>query len=143
MISEHFSSEERDHTETGLPNECPPDLASNVTRQAELLEDCRVLVGPLHVNSWYRSPSVNHAVGGEANSYHLLGLATDVVPNGSVLSAFKTIVASDLGYDKIILEQRNSMWIHIQSSMDNSRPRKLAYTAKPNESGKMIYTPYV
>lgn len=143
-LTEHFSIDElQAHTgEPDLDNICPDTLASNALRQSELLEECRVLVGPLHVNSWFRSPQVNDAVGGEEKSYHLLALATDVVPNGSTLSAFKTLVASGIQYDKIILEQRKSLWIHIQSPIDGFKPRRLAYTSKPNEDGKMVYTPY-
>ena len=102
----------------------------------------RQFVGQLRVNSWYRSRQVNNAVGGEQTSYHLDALATDVVPKGDVLNAFKMLVASDLDYDKIIYEKRRSEWIHIQSPQPGRSPRKLAYIAHPN-GNKMEYEQYV
>lgn len=142
MISEHFSYEEVTTTSTGIPNELPASLQENADRQARLLEDCRVLVGPLHVNSWYRCSAVNKAVGGEKTSYHQDALATDVVPNGDVFKAFKMLVASGIEYDKIIYEKRKSEWIHIQSHQPGREPRKQAYTAHP-EGNRMVYVPFV
>ena len=141
-ISDNFTWDEVVHTETGIENPIPESLKDNAIRQASLLEDCRVFVGQLRVNSWYRSRQVNNAVGGEQTSYHLDALATDVVPKGDVLNAFKMLVASDLDYDKIIYEKRRSEWIHIQSPQPGRSPRKLAYIAHPN-GNKMEYEQYV
>ena len=144
MISQHFSWEEAAHTDTGLPNEIPDALCANVQRLAEeVLEPLRVLLGPLHVNSWYRSPEVNEAVGGEKSSYHLQGLAVDVVPMGSCLDKFKMALTllDELPIDKIILETRKSQWIHIQTNMDGMPPRHQALTAK-SVNGKMVYSVY-
>ena len=43
-----------------------------------LLEPARLLVGPIIINSGYRSPRVNTLVGGVKNSQHLLGQAADI-----------------------------------------------------------------
>ena len=45
-----------------------------------LLEPARLLVGPIIINSGYRSPRVNTLVGGVKNSQHLLGQAADIRP---------------------------------------------------------------
>jgi uncharacterized protein YcbK (DUF882 family) len=47
---------------------------------AQWLEEVRVLLGerPVHVNSWYRCPVHNAAIGGAPNSQHLKGLAVDI-----------------------------------------------------------------
>lgn len=140
-LSDHFSEAEL-ITHTGEPildNDCPDSLAGNAIQQAEMLEECRVLVGPMSVHSWYRSPAVNTAVRGEPTSYHLLALATDFVVNGSVFSAFKTIVASDIQYDKIIFEHRNSDWIHIQSAKPGGVPRRQAMTSHLGPNDRMVY----
>lgn len=81
QISPHFSLAELTRTGTGLPNE--PDEASRkrlVLLCQEVLEPLRVLVGPLRVNSGYRTLEVNKAIKGARGSQHLTGEAADVVP---------------------------------------------------------------
>ena len=145
MVSIHFSDEELVVTDSGLDNVIPATLIPGATRHAEtLLEPLRVLLGPLQVNSWYRSPAVNAACGGEPTSYHLLGLATDVVPNGDVFAAFKMAVTqlNVLPIDQIIFEHRNSDWIHIGSAKDGAVPRHMALTSHKGDNGKMVYSRY-
>ena len=45
-----------------------------------LLEPARQVVGPIIINSGFRSPRVNALVGGVRNSQHLLGQAADIRP---------------------------------------------------------------
>lgn len=46
-----------------------------------LLETIREVFGkPIIINSGYRSPEHNKAVGGVKNSYHVLGMAADIRP---------------------------------------------------------------
>jgi hypothetical protein len=45
-----------------------------------LLEPARQLVGPIIINSGYRSPRVNALVGGVKSSQHLQGQAADIRP---------------------------------------------------------------
>lgn len=143
MLSPHFSEDELNHTDHAIVNVCPPELMANARRLAGVvLEPLRSMVGPLRVNSWYRGIALNKAVGGEASSAHLEGRAADVVPNGNVFNAFKMLVASDIPYDKIIFEHHNSDWIHIQIRGGGLAPRRLAFTAKPNAKGKMVYEAY-
>lgn len=81
QLSPHFSLAELTRTSTTLPNE--PDEASRKRLKLlcdEVLEPLRALVGPLRVNSGYRSLEVNRAIGGAAHSQHLRGEAADVVP---------------------------------------------------------------
>ena len=141
-ITDNFTWEDVTETNTGIENNLPDALRDNAQRQAELLESCRVFVGPLRVNSWYRSSAVNKAVGGEKTSYHQDALATDVVPHGDVFKAFKMLVAAGLDYDKIIYEKRNSEWIHIQSPQPHREPRRQAFTAHKDGAG-MVYEAYV
>jgi hypothetical protein len=145
MVSEHFSWDEVVTTQTGLDNEIPEVLKPNAVRLAEtVLEPLRVFLGPMHVDSWYRSPGVNKAVGGVENSYHRLGLAADIVPNGDVFNAFQTalIHLHVLPIDKIIYEKHNSPWIHVQAAKDRESPKHLAFTAEPNSDGHMVYSRY-
>ena len=46
----------------------------------QLLEPARIIVGPIIINSGFRSDSVNRKVGGVSNSQHLFGQAADIRP---------------------------------------------------------------
>jgi len=81
QISPHFSLAELTRTGTGLVNE--PDEAAKrrlTLLCQEVLEPLRALVGPLRVNSGYRSLEVNKAIKGAKRSQHMSGEAADVVP---------------------------------------------------------------
>lgn len=93
----------------------------------------------MHVNSAYRSPEVNAAVGGAKNSQHMLGLACDFVPVGLELeAAFKKLKASSIPFDQLILEPS---WIHISASLLDRKPRRQTLRAVFKD-GKPIYSEY-
>jgi uncharacterized protein YcbK (DUF882 family) len=56
-----------------------------------------VLNKPIKINSGYRSPEHNKAIGGASNSLHTLGLAADVVVDG-VTPIHIASIARDLGF---------------------------------------------
>lgn len=144
-VTEHFTWDEVCTTDTGLPNPIPDALKPNAIRLAEtVLEPLRVFLGPLNIESWYRSPAVNKAVGGVETSYHRLALAADVIPNGDVINAFKMAVLhiNELPIDQIILERGNRYWIHIGTNKDGVEPRRQAMTSHINLSGKRVYLRY-
>lgn len=59
------------------------DVIDNLKLLAQRLQALRDFLGkPIHINSGYRSASHNAAVGGASNSYHLLGMAADIVVEG-------------------------------------------------------------
>ena len=139
MVSEHFSLEEVCHTDTGLENQIPEVLLPNAQRLADtVLEPWRVLVGPLQINSWYRSRPVNKAVGGEAFSAHLEGRAADCVPRGNLESAFKMLLSGGIPFDKAILEPG---WIHVQCAAEGQKPRGHVLEAF-KDNGQMFYKVY-
>lgn len=59
------------------------DIIDNLKLLAQRLQVLRdILNKPIRINSGYRSPSHNAAVGGAPNSYHLIGMAADIVVDG-------------------------------------------------------------
>lgn len=67
----------------GLANTPGPVEIDNLTRLTlNVLDPLRELVGPIKVNSAYRAPKVNAAVGGVRTSQHVAGQAADITVTG-------------------------------------------------------------
>lgn len=114
-LSPHFTLEEltfTDHRE--LDNTPSAEVIVNLTRLAEFLERVKVLLGgkAIMVNSAYRSPAVNEAVGSKPSSQHCLGCAADIrVPGMTPDEVCKALIASNLPFDQLIREF--DRWTHI------------------------------
>lgn len=113
MLSAHFSLEELTATQVrGLDNTPTPEALDNLKLLTGTLEEIRDLLGPLHINSGYRSPSVNQVVGGQASSQHCLGLAADfIAPRFSLKEAARRILQQHIAFDQFIYEF--GAWIHV------------------------------
>ena len=88
----------------------------------------RTLGKPIGVNSGYRSPALNAAVGGAAASQHMKGEAADIT-TGSVadnLRLFERIAASAIPFDQLIDENRGR-WIHISYRADGKNRRQVLH----------------
>ena len=85
-LSEHFTLAELTQTKTGIENVPNEAQVENLKRLCGWLEQLRRrwnnLYGegddPIIINSGFRSPAVNKAVGGWAQSNHLTGCAVDI-----------------------------------------------------------------
>lgn len=89
----------------------------------------REFVGvPWIVNSGFRDPEVNKAVGGAAGSYHMKGLAVDGYPKGLDLrETFEKIKAADFScIDQCILYPKQG-FIHIGFAEPTKKPRKMYF----------------
>lgn len=130
-LSPHFSLAElvasQVATRKGIDNTPAPAIVANLTRLAALLEQVRALVGaPIAISSGYRSPALNKAVGGAANSAHVLGLAADISTTKLAPKALAMLIRqSDIVFDQLIYE---GTWVHI--ALSSSSPRRQVLTAK-------------
>jgi len=137
QLSPNFSLAEMTRTDTGLAN-VPTEAATGELRRLceTALEPARVLLGPLRVNSGFRTLQVNTAIGGAKTSQHMAGQAADVVPlYFDLAQAFQAVKASAIPYDQLILEPT---WIHISIAPIGRNPREQCLKAH-KECGRMVY----
>ena len=137
-LSEHFSLRELTKTNTGIKNVPNEVQVNNLKRLCKWLERLRKkwndLYGegddPIIINSGFRSPEVNKAVGGVSTSNHLTGCAVDIRCIGmeqALRYAAILLDISDLNredYDELLIEQkRNVIWIHFAVRPKDNRRR--------------------
>ena len=83
-------------------------------------EGSRYKETPIIINSGYRSPAVNKAVGGALNSNHLTGCAVDIHVSGMEQLIRYAAILLDISderqedFDELLLERspRGSYWLH-------------------------------
>lgn len=100
----------------------------NVRKTAEMLQKIRDKFGfPIKVNSAFRSPAVNAAVGGVANSAHLSGLAADIRPVSPALKKELANVIDAcvewLGIDQVIYYGKKDSYRFVHLGWSKSVPR--------------------
>lgn len=125
-------------TRNNIKNIPSPEVITALTDVCILiLEPLRKAIGkPIRVNSGYRSPVLNKAIGGSKSSQHCLGQAVDIVVPGMLIEdLFQKIIALNLPFDQLI--QEFGQWIHI-SYRANGRRQKLRALKK---NGKTVYIP--
>ena len=153
-ISKHISYREATRSNTalrrGIDNIPDIDQLENMKVLAEkVFEPLRAWVGgPIKINSFYRSPELNVAIGGSKKSQHCEGLAIDI--DDTFVGKFTNLNAEmfkyiryHLDYDQIIWEfgdDDNPAWVHISYvNEDENRHRCLkAYKDKGKTKYKVI-----
>ncbi len=149
-VSAHFTLAELSRSDyaarKGVDNTPPPEVIENLKVLCEvILEPLRAAVeAPIRVNSAYRSPLVNKAIGGNPKGQHPAGQAADIEVYGlSNLDLAKKIVEMKLPFDQLILEAyvpgvAGSGWVHV-SHKKEGKNRGQVLTATPVK-GKMVYS---
>ena len=137
-LSEHFSLRELTKTKTGIENVPNEEQVNNLKRLCGWLEKLRKrwndLYGdgddPIIINSGFRCPEVNKAVGGWAQSNHLTGCAVDIRCVGieqAIRYATLLLDISDLNkedFDELLIEQKaHVIWIHFAVKPSCNRRR--------------------
>jgi len=142
MLSAHFALDEltvsQEAVRKGIDNTPHGEQAANLARLAETLETVRSILGkPITVNSAYRSPAVNAAIGGAATSEHCDGRAADIIcpAYGSPLMVAKAIEASNLQYNQLIYE---GAWVHVSIPKVGQAAKMEKLTAR-FKNGKATY----
>ena len=137
-LSEHFTLGELCKTKTGIENVPNEAQVKNLKRVCQWLEQLRRrwnnLYGdgddPIIINSGFRSPAVNKAVGGVPTSNHTTGCAVDIRCVGleqALRYASLLLDISDLNnedFDELLIEQKAHIyWIHFAVRPSGNRRR--------------------
>lgn len=81
---------------------------------------------PIYINSGFRTPALNNAIGGARNSQHMKGEAADIrIPDITTGHQYFAYIRDNLNYDQLIWEHNkyNNYWIHV-SIKRNGKNRK-------------------
>jgi zinc D-Ala-D-Ala carboxypeptidase len=146
-LTENFSLHEMTKSETALrknmPNEpTEADIANLKLLAEKVLQPLRDHYGVgIKVNSGYRSPDVNAAVGGSRTSDHCKGQAADIEIAGVPNATLAQYIKDSLQYTQLILEfytpgVPDSGWVHVSYDANNLKRQTLTATKK---DGKTAY----
>ena len=132
-LSVNFSLRELCKTKTGIENVPNEAQVENLKRLCRWLERLRRrwndlyaddggvgMEEPLIINSGYRSPAVNKAVGGAPTSNHLTGCAVDIRVAGLEQLLRYAVILLDISdesgedFDELLLERNKAgrYWLH-------------------------------
>ena len=132
-LSEHFTLAELTKTSVMIENVPNEAQVNNLKRLCSWLERLRQKYNlnikekiknkndePIIINSGYRSPQVNKAVGGAANSNHLTGCAVDIHVNGMEQLLRYAVILLDIAdegredFDELLMERnaKGTYWLH-------------------------------
>jgi len=148
-LSENFTLSEMTKSETALRHNLdntPGDAEiANLKRLAErVLQPVRdhYKTG-VKVNSGFRHPNVNAAVGGSKTSDHCQGQAADIEIPGVANADLAQWIVSNVDFTQVILEfytpgVPDSGWVHVSYVEGNLKKQVL--TAM-KENGKTVYKP--
>ena len=132
-LSEHFALAELCKTKTRLSNEPNKEQVENLKRVCRWLEELRLRYNlnkkekiknkegevPIIINSGFRSPEVNRAVGGSPSSNHLTGCAVDIRVAGIEQLLRYAVILLDISdeskedFDELLIEKKGpEKWLH-------------------------------
>lgn len=147
-ISEHISYREGTFSVTakrlGIENEPDEKQLENMRLLAEkIFEPLRKYVGkPIKINSFFRSPDLNKAIGGSSKSQHCKGQAIDIDDTYGNMKNYGmyNFIKENLDFDQMIWEfgdDENPDWVHVSYvSEEENRNRCLKAV---RENSRTVY----
>jgi hypothetical protein len=146
-LTANFSLHELTKSETAL--RLGLDNTPDATVVANLKTLCEKVLQPVRdhykkgvkVNSGYRSPESNAAVGGSKTSDHCKGFACDLEIPGVANADLAKWIMDNLEYTQLILEFYtpgipDSGWVHVSYDPSNLKKQELTAT---KQNGKTVY----
>ena len=144
LLTPHFKLSEFTKSSTAtarkIDNTPSEQVISNLKLLCEqVLEPLRVHFNcPIIISSGYRSPALNKAVGGVANSQHMTGEAADIhIPDETTGKRWFLWMMDNLKFDQLIMEKSTPTstryWIHVSFSRHRCRQQVIQNLVKhPN-----------
>jgi hypothetical protein len=149
QLTTNFSLHELSKSETALRLDLDNTPDEQATENLRLL--CEKVLQPVRdhfgkgvkVNSAYRSPESNAAVGGSKTSDHCKGMAADIEIPGVANADLAQWIMDNLDYTQLILEFYtpgipDSGWVHVSYDPNNLKKQELTAT---KVAGKTQYLP--
>ena len=148
MISKHISDKEGVYSTTAMRrniDNTPTDDHLHFMQiiAEEIFEPLRTYVGgPIKINSFYRSPELNTAIGGSKTSQHCKGQAMDIDDTfGRCTNAeMYWFIKQRLNFDQMIWEfgdDKNPDWVHVSYVSEEQNRNRCLQAYK--ENGKTKY----
>lgn len=108
---------------------CAEHIDNVLAMVDDILDPLREMFGkPILVNSGYRVPELNLAVGGEANSMHKVGMAVDITAINPIenMHLFNLLV-SHFEFDQVIIYVRDNIvrFIHLSYCPDGGNRHQI------------------
>ncbi len=122
-LSENFDLEEFTRSdkakELGITNEPgEKELAALRVLVSRTIQPLRDKLGvPIHVNSGYRCPELNKAVGGVPTSQHQKGEAADLSIDGKASDILEALENNNIPFDQAILYRKQN-FLHVSLKLD-------------------------
>ena len=146
-LSKNFSLKEMTKSQTalrrGIDNEPGDEEEANLQQLCEqVLQKVRDHFGkPVNVNSGYRSPELNKAIGGSTTSDHCKGMAADIEIPGVSNYELADWIKENCEFRQLILEfytpgVPDSGWVHVSYNYEENE-KKVMTALK--EDGKTVY----
>lgn len=111
----------------GIDNTPTLDVERNLTALVDnILDGVREIYGkPITVNSGYRCPELNKAVGGSATSDHVKGFAADITGGSKEENErLFNIIKHNFHFSQLI-DEKNFSWVHVSYNPNNLKNQTL------------------
>ena len=143
-LSEHFTLGEmtKSNSHPEVYNIPSHEAIANLKRLCGWLEELRkrynakygVGEEPIRINSGYRSPQLNRAIHGNANSNHMTGCACDIRVSGMEQALRYAVILMDYAdeskqeFDELLIEKNRygAIWVHFAVRPKENR-RKILF----------------
>ncbi len=134
----YFTIEELCQSETAEKYKIDNTPSEEIKKNLETLIDClldplrEAWGSPIIINSGYRCPILNKAVGGSKTSSHMSGWSVDMRPKNGKMEEFKKFVVQFIKtkfWDQCILEKSGDVeWVHLSLYNNSGKQRMMIFS---------------